>query len=53
MYGHDVGPAEQLVLCDKGRARGLRGLGRHVLAPGDDFHAEGEANAGDLSADIA
>jgi hypothetical protein len=32
MYGHDVGPAEQLVLCDKGRSRGLRGLGRQQRA---------------------
>src|ERR1700733_13589250 len=40
MYGQDIGPLEQLVLRNQGRACGFGGLGRHVLAPGNQVHSE-------------
>ncbi len=34
-----LGPLEQLVLGNQDCARGFGGLGRHVLAPGDQIHS--------------
>ena len=53
MDGEDVRLPEEIFFRDVGGARGQRLLLRQVLAPGDDAHAEGEADAGDLRADIA
>ena len=53
MDGHDVGLAEQHALGDERRAGGAGDLRRQVLAPGDHRHAEGEADPGNLLADIA
>src|SRR5216683_649413 len=40
MDRQDVGPLEQLVLGNQNRARGFGGLGRHVLAPGNQIHSK-------------
>src|SRR6266481_5226404 len=44
MDRQDVGPLEQLVLGNQDCARGLGGLGRHVLAPGDQIHSKSAPN---------
>src|SRR5713226_8789748 len=40
MDRQDVGPLEQLVLGNQDCARGCGGLGRHVLAPGNQIHSK-------------
>src|SRR4029077_10724053 len=44
MDRQDVGPLEELVLGNQGCARGFGGLGRHVLAPGNQIHSESAPN---------
>src|SRR5689334_485034 len=53
MNGHHIRLAEELVLRDEGRPGSLGDRGCHVLAPGDDGHAESPPDARDLAADIA
>src|SRR3954469_12486376 len=51
--GHDVRGGEQLVLLDATDADLGGALVGEVLAPGDDVHAEGDADAGDLGTEPA
>src|SRR5271170_8109891 len=44
MDRQNVSLLEQLVLGNQDCARSLRGLGRHVLAPGNQIHSEGAPN---------
>src|SRR5882762_4534463 len=44
----DVGPLEQLVLGNKDCARGFGGLGRHVLARGNQIHSKSAPDPRDL-----
>ncbi len=44
----DVGPLEQLVLGDQDCTSGFGGLGRHVLAPGNQIHSESAPDPRDL-----
>src|SRR3954451_13326535 len=53
MVGRYIRLAEELVLRDQCRPGSLGDRGCHVLAPGDDGHAESPADARDLAADIA
>src|SRR5216683_1039977 len=48
MDRQDVGPLEQLVLGNQDCARGFGGLGRHVLAPGNQIHSKSAPNPRDL-----
>src|SRR5216684_7026402 len=48
MDRQDVGPLKQLVLGNQDCARGLGGLGRHVLAPGNQIHSKSAPNPRDL-----
>src|SRR6266853_2441239 len=48
MDRQDVGLLEQLVLRDQGCARGFGGLGRQVLAPGNQVHSESAPDPRDL-----
>src|SRR6202158_3024243 len=43
-----VGPPEQLVLGNQDCARGCRGLGHHVLAPGNQIHSKSAPDPRDL-----
>src|SRR6202011_4491067 len=45
--------SEQFVFRNQSRSRGFSNLWSHVLAPRDDFHAEGKTNPRDLPTDIA
>src|SRR6202140_2506173 len=44
----DIGPLEQLVLGNQDCARGFGGLGRHVLAPGNQIHSKIASDPCDL-----
>src|SRR6266436_9856075 len=44
MDRQDVGPLEQIVLGNQDCARGFRGLGCHVLAPGNQIHSKSAPN---------
>src|SRR6267154_438624 len=48
MDRQDVGPLEQLVLGNQDCARGFGGLGRHVLAPGNQIHSKSGPDPRDL-----
>src|SRR6202790_1921813 len=48
MDRQDVGPLEQLVLGNQDCARGFGGLGRHVLAPGNQIHSKSAPDPRDL-----
>src|SRR6266403_4087799 len=48
MDRQDVGPLKQLVLGNQDCARGFGGLGRHVLAPGNQIHSKSAPNPRDL-----
>ena len=48
MDRQDVSPLEQLVLGNQDCARGFGGLGRHVLAPGDQIHSKSAPDPRDL-----
>src|SRR6202171_4216397 len=48
MDRQDVSPLEQLVLGSQDCARGLRGLGGHILAPGNQIHSKSAPNPRDL-----
>src|SRR5260370_9822831 len=48
MHRKDVCPLEQLVLGNQECARGLCGLVRHVLAPGNQIHSKSLPNPSDL-----
>src|SRR5580704_6790929 len=48
MDRQDVGPLEQLILRNQDCARGFGGLGRHVLAPGNQIHSKGAPDPRDL-----
>src|SRR5579863_3177263 len=48
MDRQDVGLLEQLVLGYEDRARISGGLGRHVLAPGNQIHSKSPPNPSDL-----
>src|SRR5882724_11311012 len=48
MDRQDVGLLEQLVLGNQGCARSFGGLGRHVLAPGNQLHSKSAPNPRDL-----
>src|SRR5882724_2692223 len=48
MDRQDVGPLEQLLLGNQDCARGLGGLGCHVLAPGNQIHSKRAPNPRDL-----
>src|SRR4029077_3712124 len=48
MDRQDVGLLEQLVLRDQGCPRGFGGLGRQVLAPGNQVHSESAPDPRDL-----
>src|SRR3984893_1585331 len=48
MDRQDDGPPEQLVLGNQDCARGLGGLGRHVLAPGNQIHSKSAPDPRDL-----
>src|SRR5262249_24470020 len=48
----DVSAAEEFLLGDEPRSRCLRLLCREILAPGDHFHAERDANARNLRANV-
>src|ERR1700719_2235617 len=48
MDRQDIGPLEQLVLGNQDCARGFGGLGRHVLAPSNQFHSKSAPNPRDL-----
>src|SRR4029077_12083706 len=48
MDGQDVGPLEELVLGNQDCARGFGGIGRQVLAPGNQIHSKSAADPRDL-----
>src|SRR5690349_14529762 len=48
MDRQDIGPLEQLVLGNQDCARGFGGLGRHVLAPGNQIHSKSAPDPRDL-----
>src|SRR5580704_17759598 len=48
MDRQDIGPLEQLVLGNQDCPRGFGGLGRHVLAPGNQIHSKSAPDARDL-----
>src|SRR5713101_7897968 len=48
MDRQDVGPLEQLVLGNQDCARGFGGLGRPVLAPGNQIHSKSAPDPRDL-----
>src|SRR5437660_6565861 len=48
MDRQNVGPLEQLVLGNQDCARGFGGLGRHVLAPGNQIHSKSAPDPRDL-----
>src|SRR6266446_10939178 len=48
MDRQDIGPLKQLVLGNQDCARGFGGLGRHVLAPGNQIHSKSASNTRDL-----
>ncbi len=48
MDRQDIGPLEQLVLGNQDCARGFGGLGRHVLAPGNQIHSKSAPDPSDL-----
>src|SRR5216684_1637844 len=48
MDRQDVGPLEQLVLGNQDCAHGLGGLGRQVLAPGNQIHSKSTPDPRDL-----
>src|SRR5216684_78201 len=48
MDRQDVGPLEQLVLGNQDCARCFGGLGRHVLAPGNQIHSKSAPDPRDL-----
>jgi hypothetical protein len=48
MDRQDIGPLEQLVLGNQDCARGFGGLGRHVLAPGNQVHSKSGPDPRDL-----
>src|SRR5467141_3684657 len=48
MDRQDIGPLEDLVLGNKDCARGFGGLGRHVLAPGNQIHSKSAPDPRDL-----
>src|SRR5467141_3557327 len=48
MDRQDVGPLEQLILGNQDCARGFGGLGRHVLAPGNQIHSKSAPDPRDL-----
>src|SRR5258706_15679671 len=48
MDRQDIGPLEQLVLGNQDCACGFGGLGRHVLAPGNQIHSKSAPNPRDL-----
>src|SRR6266404_9403949 len=50
---HDVGLAEQRLLVHEGGTGSAGFLLSEVLAPGDRLHAEGNADAGHFSSDVA
>lgn len=53
MDRHDVGSSEQDFFVDQGCACSTRGFLREILASGEHFHAERDADAGDLLSDVA
>src|SRR4029077_2381763 len=48
MDRQDIGPLEQLVLGNQDCPRGFGGLGRHVLAPGNQLHSKSGPDPRDL-----
>src|SRR6266403_180245 len=48
MDRQDIGLLEQLVFRNQDCARGFGGLGRHVLAPGNQIHSKSTPNPRDL-----
>src|SRR6266481_7150880 len=48
MDRQDIGLLEQLVLGNQNSARGFRGLGCHVLAPGNQLHSKSAPDPCDL-----
>src|SRR5260370_29646558 len=48
MDRQDVSPLEQLVLGNQDCARGFSGIGRHVLAPGNEIHSKSAPDPRDL-----
>src|SRR5437016_2007150 len=52
MDRHDVSPLEQLVLGNQNCARGFGGLGRHVLAPGNQIHSKSAPDPRDLCSNV-
>src|SRR5712692_8025784 len=48
MDRQDVGPLEQFLLGNQACARGFGGLGRHVLAPGNQIHSKRAPDPRDL-----
>src|SRR6202790_4398667 len=48
MDRQDIGALEQLVLGNQGCASGFGGLGRHVLAPGNQIHSKSAPDPCDL-----
>jgi hypothetical protein len=48
MDRQDIGPLEQLILGNPYCARGFGGLGRHVLAPGNQIHSKSAPHPRDL-----
>ena len=48
MDRQDIGPLEQLFLGNQDCARGLGGLVRHVLAPGNQIHSKSTPDPRDL-----
>src|SRR5260370_19592213 len=48
MHRQDVRPLEQLALGNRDCARGFGGLGRHVLAPGNQIHSKSAPNPRNL-----
>jgi hypothetical protein len=46
--GQDIRLLEQLILGNQGCARSFGGLGRHVLAPGNQIHSKSLPNPSDL-----
>src|SRR6202035_1731820 len=52
MDRQDIGLLEQLVLGNQDCTRGFRGLGRHVLAPGNQLHSKSGPDPRDLRSNV-
>src|SRR5580700_6012331 len=52
MDRQDIGPLEQLFLGNQDCTRGFGGLGRHVLAPGNEVHSKSGPDPRDLRSNV-